>query len=60
MLSLSQNNAMALLLGGNINAARSSVIRATNLLQAQGSTGAAKQLRERVQGVVKLDAEAVA
>ena len=51
---------MAQLLGGNIDAARSSFIRAIKLLQAQGSTEAAEQLRERVQGVVKLDGEAVA
>ena len=55
-----QNNAVAQLLGGNIDAARSSFIRAINLLQAQGNADAAQQLRERVQGVVKLDGEAVA
>ena len=51
---------MAQLLGGNIDAARSSFIRAINLLQAQGNADAAAQLRERVEGVVKLDGEAVA
>ena len=55
-----QNNAVAQLLGGNIDAARSSFIRAIKLLQAQGSNEAAEQLRERVQGVVKLDRESVA
>ena len=55
-----QNNAVAQLLGGNIDAARSSFIRAINLLRAQGKADAAQQLRERVQGVVKLDGEAVA
>ena len=38
----------------------SSFIRAINLLQAQGNTDAAEQLRERVQGVVKLEVESVA
>ena len=51
---------MAQLLGGNIDAARSSFIRAINLLRAQGKADAAQQLRERVEGVVKLDGEAVA
>ena len=54
-----QNNAVAQLLGGNIDAARSSFIRAINLLRAQGNADAAEQLRERVEGVVKLDREAV-
>ena len=57
---LHQNNAVAQLLGGNIDAARSSFIRAINLLQVQGDTDAANQLREQVQGIVKLDGEAVA
>ena len=51
---------MAQLLGGNIDAARSSFIRAINLLKAQGSADAAEQLREKVRGIVKLDGEAVA
>ena len=55
-----QNNAVAQLLGGNIDAARSSFIRAINLLQVQGDTDAANQLREQVQGIVKLDGGAVA
>ena len=55
-----QNNAVAQLLGGNIDAARSSFIRAISLLQAQGQSEAADQLRGQVQGVVKLDGEAVA
>jgi tetratricopeptide (TPR) repeat protein len=55
-----QNNAVAQLLGGNIDAARSSFIRAINLLQDQGSADAAEQLREKVRGIVKLDGEAVA
>ena len=55
-----QNNAVAQLLGGNIDAARSSFIRAISLLQAQGDTDTANQLREQVQGIVKLDGEAVA
>ena len=55
-----QNNAVAQLLGGNIDAARSSFIRAISLLQAQGRADAADQLREKVQGVVRLDGEAVA
>ena len=54
-----QNNAVAQLLGGNIDAARSSFIRAISLLQAQGDTDTASQLREQVQGIVKLDGEAV-
>ena len=55
-----QNNAVAQLLGGNIDASRSSFIRAINLLQAQGSGDAAEQLREKVRGIVKLEEEAVA
>ena len=55
-----QNNAVAQLLGGNIDAARSSFLRAIGLLQAQGRADAAEQLREKVRGVVKLDGEAVA
>ena len=51
---------MAQLLGGNIDAARNSFIRAISLLQAQGQSDAADQLRGQVQGVVKLDEEAVA
>ena len=51
---------MAQLLGGNIDAARGSFIRAINLLQVQGDTDVANQLREQVQGIVKLDGEAVA
>ena len=38
------------LLGGNIDAARSSFIRAISLLQQQGRADAAEQLREKVQG----------
>ncbi len=56
MLNAIRKNAVAQLLGGNIHA-RSSFIRAINLLQAQGK---AEQLRKRVQGVMKLDGEAVA
>ena len=55
-----QNNAVAMLLGGNINAARSSFIHAINLLRAHGNANAAEQLRDKVKGVVKLDGEAVA
>jgi tetratricopeptide (TPR) repeat protein len=55
-----QNNAVAQLLGGNIDAARSSFIRAISLLQEEGQSDAAKQLREKVQGIVKLGGEAVA
>ena len=55
-----QNNAVAQLLGGNIDAARSSFIRAISLLQTQGQSDAADELREKVQGVVKLNGEAVA
>ena len=55
-----QNNAVAQLLGGNIDAARSSFIRAISLFQAQGRADTAEQLREKVQGVVKLNGEAVA
>ena len=55
-----QNNAVAQLLGGNIDAARSSFLRAIGLLQAQGRADAAEQLRKKVRGVVKLDGEAVA
>ena len=55
-----QNNAVAQLLGGNIDAARSSFIRAINLLQAQGNATLLSSCARRVQGVVKLDGEAVA
>ena len=55
-----QNNAVAQLLGGNIEAARTSFIRAIRLLQAQGRADEATQLRDKVQGIVKLDTEAVA
>ena len=55
-----QNNAVAQLMGGNIDAARNSFIRAISLLQAQGQSDAADQLLEKVQGVVKLNGEAVA
>ena len=55
-----QNNAVAQLLGGNIDASSSSIIRAINLLQAQGGGDAAEQLREKVRGIVKLEEEAVA
>ena len=51
---------MAQLLGGNIDSARSSFIRAISLFQAQGRADTAEQLREKVQGVVKLNGEAVA
>ena len=40
-----QNNAVAQLLGGNIDAARSSFIRAINLLRAQGNADAAQHAR---------------
>ena len=55
-----QNNAVAQLLGGNIDAARSSFIRAINLLQAQGSAGGSCGSCAQISGLVKLDGEAVA
>ena len=45
-----QNNAVAQLLGGNIDAARSSFIRAINLLQAQGRAEALGSCAKRWRG----------
>ena len=55
-----QKNGLAQLLGDNLDAARGRFSRDINLLQVQGDTDAANQLREQVQGIVKLDEEAVA
>ena len=55
-----QNNAAAKLPCGNIDIARSSFIRAISLFQATACTDTTEQLREKVQGGMKLDGEAVA
>ena len=54
-----QNHAVARLLGGDIEAARNGFRTAIELLAAQGRTDEARQLRDNVQGIVKLDAELV-
>ena len=54
-----QNHAVARLLGGDIEAARNGFRKAIELLAAQGCTDEARQLRDNVQGIVKLDAELV-
>jgi len=54
-----QNHAVARLLGGDIEAARNGFRKAIELLAAQGRTDEARQLRDNVQGIVKLDAELV-
>ena len=54
-----QNHAVARLLGGDIEAARNGFRKAIELLAAQGRTDEASQLRDNVQGIVKLDAELV-
>ena len=55
-----QNHAVARLLGGDIEAARQGFRQAIALLQSQGRDAEATQLREKAQGIVKLDAEPVA
>ena len=55
-----QNNAVALLLGGDIEGARAGFRTAIGLLQQQGRPDAARSLRDMASGVVKLDAEPVA
>ena len=55
-----QNHAVARLLGGDIEAARNGFRTAIELLAAQGRTDEARQLRDNVQGIVKLDTELVA
>jgi hypothetical protein len=47
------------LLGGDIEAARNGFRTAIELLAAQGRADEARQLRDNVQGIVKLDAELV-
>ena len=54
-----QNHAVARLLGGDIEAARNGFRKAIELLAAQGRTDEARQLRDNVQGIVKLDTELV-
>ena len=54
-----QNHAVARLLGGDIEAARNGFRKAIELLAAQGRSEEARQLRDNVQGIVKLDAELV-
>ena len=54
-----QNNAVALLLGGDIEGARAGFRQAIALLQAQGRSVDARNLRAQVEGIVKLDAEPV-
>ena len=54
-----QNHAVARLLGGDIEAARNGFRTAIELLAAQGRTDEARQLRDNVQGIVKLDTELV-
>ena len=54
-----QNHAVAKLLGGDIEAARNGFRTAIELLAAQGRTDEARQLRDNVQGIVKLDTELV-
>ena len=54
-----QNHAVARLLGGDIEAARNGFRKAIELLAAQGRADEARQLRDNVQGIVKLDAELV-
>ena len=54
-----QNHAVARLLGGDIEAARNGFRKAIELLAAQDRTDEARQLRDNVQGIVKLDAELV-
>jgi hypothetical protein len=50
---------VARLLGGDIEAARNGFRKAIELLAAQGRSEEARQLRDNVQGIVKLDAELV-
>jgi Flp pilus assembly protein TadD len=52
-----QNHAVARLLGGDIEAARDGFRKAIELLAAQGRADEARQLRDKIQGIVKLDAE---
>ena len=52
-----QNHAVARLLGGDIEAARNGFRKAIELLAAQGRADEARQLRDKIQGIVKLDAE---
>ena len=54
-----QNHAVARLVGGDIEAARNGFRKAIELLAAQGRADEARQLRDNVQGIVKLDAELV-
>lgn len=54
-----QNHAVARLLGGDIEAARGGFRKAIELLTTQGRADEARQLRDKVQGIVKLDAELV-
>ena len=55
-----QNFAVALLMGGDIEGARAGFRQAIALLEAQGRSDAAKQLRSNAEAIVKLDAEPVA
>ena len=54
-----QNRAVALLLGGDIEGARAGFRSAIQLFHAQGREQEARALREKAQGLVKLDLEPV-
>ena len=55
--SCHQNRAVALLLGGDIDGARSAFRTAIALLEAQGRPDEAQALRQQAGGIVKLNAE---
>ncbi len=55
-----QNFAVALLMGGDIEGARAGFRQAIALLEAQGRSDDARQLRSNAEAIVKLDAEPVA
>ena len=54
-----QNNAVALLMGGDIEGARNGFRTAVRLLQDQGRSQEASTLRDKASAIVKLDAEPV-
>ncbi len=54
-----QNFAVALLMGGDIEGARAGFRQAIALLEAQGRSKDAKQLRSKAEAIVKLDAEPI-
>ncbi len=55
-----QNNAVARLMGGDIDGARAGFRRAIALLKEQGRDDDARALREKAQAIVKLDPEPIA